>query len=239
MGFPENVLAKDEKVVRSLHPHVLTVVGPAFVGLILLAVAIAVARVTPDDAKGNWIQWISVALIVLVAVPLVLVPFLRWRTTRYVVTTHRVMLRRGILSKAGKDITLSKITDVSFAQTLLDRMIRSGTLLIESAGDSPNEMFRNIPHSNDVQQLINGLIDEDANRRSAVIQERFLRESDVFDQTRDERRAPVLPAPAQSPSAQSTTSPSAPTAEETQVVSAPRQPPPSPGPPPPAADPAE
>ena len=166
MGFPDNVLARDEKVVRDLHPHWLTVFGPTLVGLILLGAAIFVAWVTPDDTTGNWIQWIVVAVTVLIAVPLVVVPYLRWRTTRYVVTSHRVMVRRGILSKAGKDITLSKITDVSFEQTLLDRMIRAGTLSIESAGDSPDESLRNIPHSDNVQQLINHLIDEDANKRA-------------------------------------------------------------------------
>lgn len=165
VGFPENVLAQNEKVEKSLHPHWLTVALPTVIGVMLLAVGIAVAVLTPDDRTGNLIQWVVVAILVLAAVPLVLVPFLRWRTTHYVITSHRVMVRRGILSKSGKDITLSKITDVSFEQTLLDRVINAGSLRIESAGDSPDEMLRNIPHSNVVQQLINRLIDEDDLRR--------------------------------------------------------------------------
>ena len=166
MGFPENVLTRDEEVVRSLHPHWLTVLGPSLVGVLLVAAALVAAWVTPDDSRGNLIQWICVAAAVLLAIPGVVVPFLRWRTTHYVITSHRVMVRRGILSKSGKDITLSKITDVSFHQTFLDRVIHSGTLNIESAGDSADEFFRNIPHSDQVQQLVNHLIDEDANGRS-------------------------------------------------------------------------
>jgi len=168
MGFPENVLAKGERVERSIHPHWLTVVGPLLFGLVLVAAAIAVVALSPDDSTGNLVQWISIAVLAVVAIPTVLVPFLRWRTTHYVVTSHRVMVRRGILSKSGKDITLSKITDVSFEQTLLDRIINSGSLRIESAGDSPDEKLRNIPHSNHVQQLINRLIDEDDTRRRRV-----------------------------------------------------------------------
>ena len=167
MGFPENVLAKGEKVERDLHPHWLTVVVPTIVGLLLAAACIAVARATPDDDKGNWIQWIAVAVFVLVAIPAVVTPYLRWRTTHYVVTSHRVMVRRGILTKNGKDITLSKITDVSFQQTVVDRIIGAGSLHIESAGDSPDENLRYIPRSNEVQQLINRLIDEDDLRRRA------------------------------------------------------------------------
>lgn len=149
-----------------MHPHWLTVLGSTVMAIVLAAVAGIVSWVTPDDETGNRIQWIVVILVVLAAIPLVLVPFLRWRTTHYVVTSHRVMVRRGILTKQGKDITLSKITDVSFSQSLLDRIIRSGTLNIESAGDSADESLRNIPHSDEVQQLINRLIDEDANRRA-------------------------------------------------------------------------
>ena len=172
MGFPENVLADNETVERSLHPHWLSVLVPSMLGVLLLVLAWIVTAMTPDDTSGNRIQTITLVLLLLLAIPLVVVPFLRWRTTHYVVTSHRVMVRRGILAKSGKDITLSKITDVSFQQTLFDRIIRSGTLNIESAGDSADELLRNIPRSDEVQQLINRLIDEDARRRGGYTQER-------------------------------------------------------------------
>ena len=165
MGFPENVLAKGEKVERDLHPHWLTVVVPTIFGLLLVAACILAAVFTPDDEHGQPHPVDRDHVLVLVAIPAVFVPYLRWRTTHYVITTHRVMVRRGILTKNGKDITLSKITDVSFQQTVLDRLIRSGSLHIESAGDSPDENLANIPRSNEVQQLINRLIDEDDLRR--------------------------------------------------------------------------
>lgn len=166
MGFPDKVLASNERVARHLHPHWLSVAGPTVIGAILLILSLVTVWLTPNDETGNRIQWVAILVAVVVAIPLVVVPFLRWRTTHYVVTSHRVMVRRGILSKSGKDITLSKITDVSFEQSVLDRIVKAGTLLIESAGDSPNEYLRNIPHSDDVQQLVNRLIDEDANRRA-------------------------------------------------------------------------
>ena len=179
MGFPENVLTRDEKVVSDLRPHWQVVVPATIVGLILTAAAIYIAYITPDDTKGNWIQWISVGVAVLLGIPLVIVPFLRWRTTHYVITTHRVMLRKGIVNKSGKDITLSKITDVSYDRKMLDRMVGSGTLSIESAGDSPNELFRAIPHSDRVQQEINHLIDEDANKRAQRMISRAIGEGET------------------------------------------------------------
>jgi uncharacterized membrane protein YdbT with pleckstrin-like domain len=164
VGFPENVLAEDEKVVRHLHPHWLSVAAPAGVAAALAVVAVVVAVVTPDTGTGNVIQWIVVGIAVVAAIA-VLPPLVRWRSTHYVITTHRVMVRRGVLTKSGKDITLSKVTDVSFRQSLLDRAIGAGSLHIESAGDSPDEDMASVPNSDEVQQLINRLIDQDDLRR--------------------------------------------------------------------------
>ena len=190
MGFPENVLAQNEKVVRSIHPHWLTVFVPCVAAVIIVAIAIFVAWITPPTSGWDMFQWIVIAIAVILLIVFTLVPFLRWRTTHYVITTHRVMVRRGILAKSGKDIALSKITDVSFRQSIWDRIIRAGSLHIESAGDSPDENLKNIPNSNDVQQLVNRLVDEDARRTYAGGQREML--------TQEQPSAPP-PAPEEFP----------------------------------------
>lgn len=190
MGFPENILTSGERVELKMRPHWREVFVAVLLGVLLLAILVYLVQVTPDDTTGNWIQWIVVAIAVIIAVFLVIAPIVRWLTTHYVVTTHRVLVRRGVLTKTGKDITLSKITDVSFERTLLDRLTGSGTLRIESAGDSPDETFRAIPHSDRVQQLINRLIDEDANRRATRIVNRagFETTQDAADRMHEEER---------------------------------------------------
>ncbi len=165
MGFPENVLARDEQVIRHLHPHWFTVLVPTAVGVLLVVVAGVVAVATPDSGGWNVLQWVVLALGLLLLLLLVVGPYVRWRSTHYVITTHRVMVRRGVLSKSGKDITLSKITDVSFRQSFLDRVVGAGSLHIESAGDSPDEDLSSVPDSDEVQQLLNRLVDEDDLRR--------------------------------------------------------------------------
>ena len=93
-------------------------------------------------------------------------PVLRWRTTHYVITTHRLLFREGILSRRGRDIGLSRITDVSYRQSLWERIINSGTLTIESAGESGATVLKQIPDSEGVQQLLNLMVEEDADRRA-------------------------------------------------------------------------
>ena len=95
MGFPENVLTSGERVELRMRPHWREVFASALIGLLLLAALIYVAWLTPNDTTGNWIQWIVVAVGVLIAVFLVVMPILRWLTTHYVVTTRRVLVRRA------------------------------------------------------------------------------------------------------------------------------------------------
>ena len=107
---------------------------------------------------------LAVALVLLLTV--VLVPVLRWRTTHYVITTHRLLFREGILARRGRDIGLSRITDVSYRQSLWERIINSGTLTIESAGEGGATVLKQIPDSEGVQQLLNLMVEEDADRRA-------------------------------------------------------------------------
>ncbi len=125
----------------------------------------AIRAVADGDAQ-DILRIVVLALAVIVLILLVIIPVLRWRTTHYVITTHRVMVRTGILSRHGKDIGLTRITDVSYTQSLWDRIIGAGTLTIESAGEGPPQVFRNIPNSDDTQQLINHLVEEDEQSRA-------------------------------------------------------------------------
>jgi uncharacterized membrane protein YdbT with pleckstrin-like domain len=83
-----------------------------------------------------------------------------------VITTHRLLYRTGILSRSGRDIGLSRITDVSYRQTVWDRVINSGTVTIETAGEGGATVLTAIPDSDGVQQLVNQLVEEDADRRA-------------------------------------------------------------------------
>ncbi|MGY1621896.1 PH domain-containing protein [Geodermatophilus sp. SYSU D00965] len=166
MPYPDKLLAEDEEVVRHLHPHWLTIFWPIVAFLLVVGGASYGAALVPDGRQQGVVRLGIAGVALALLLVFVLVPVLRWRTTHYVVTTHRLLFREGVLARHGRDIGLSRITDVSYRQTLWERLISSGTLTIESAGDGGPTVLRQIPDSDGVQQLLNHMIEEDADRRA-------------------------------------------------------------------------
>jgi membrane protein YdbS with pleckstrin-like domain len=167
MPYPEKLLADDEQVVRHLHPHWITLVPATFWFIVLCAGAGVGIAYAPDHGTPRT----AVLLIILVAWLaligwLVVTPLITWRTSHYVFTTHRVLIRRGLIRHVGHDIALQRISDVAFTQTLFDRIVRAGTLTIESAGEHGQETLTNVPNSAAQQQLLNRLIEQDGERRA-------------------------------------------------------------------------
>jgi uncharacterized membrane protein YdbT with pleckstrin-like domain len=165
--YPEKILANDEKVVEHLHPSWITLVPATLWFLVICAAAGFGIGYAPGDGTAHKAFIIGVIVVAFVLLCwLTFAPWIRWRTTHYVFTSHRVLIRRGVFRRSGRDISLQRISDVAFTQSLWDRMVRAGTLTIESAGEQGQEVLDDIPRSDEMQQRLNRLIEEDSDRRS-------------------------------------------------------------------------
>lgn len=157
MGYPDNVLATDEQVVLHRHPHWKRLIAPVLALLVTTAVAAFLAALvvgTGWDVNTKKVVSAVVAGVWLLLVAwLTLRPFLAWLTTHFVITDRRVMYRHGVLTRAGIDIPLARINSVEFRHGLFDRMVRTGTLIIESASQDPLE-FSDIPRVEQVHSLL-------------------------------------------------------------------------------------
>jgi uncharacterized membrane protein YdbT with pleckstrin-like domain len=157
-------LSDGEQFVLRLHPHWKTLLRPCFLLALAVAAAIAVLLLIPAgrgaaaarDAAG---LLVLVALIVWCAVPL-----LRWKTTSYELTTRRLRLRRGILTRTGRDFPLVRISDVSFSRGLVERLLGCGTLIVESAGEHGQLVLTNIPQVERVQATLFQLAEDEQAR---------------------------------------------------------------------------
>lgn len=162
MGFPESVLTKDEHVELHLHPHWKALVRPIFF-LVVEVAAIAAAGVflAGKGPAQNIGFFIVLALCVVLFCWLTLWPWLSWRTTHYVFTNERVIMREGVFSREGRDIPLNRINDVSFQHNFFERLLGAGTLTIESAGERGQVVLTDIPRVEKVQSQLYELVEAD------------------------------------------------------------------------------
>jgi membrane protein YdbS with pleckstrin-like domain len=89
---------------------------------------------------------------------------LRWRTTTYELTTRRLRMRDGIVTRHGRDIPLARINDVSFERGPLDRLLGSGRLVVESAAEHGQILLRDIPRVESVQATLFRLVEDEQRR---------------------------------------------------------------------------
>ncbi len=159
MPFPRKLLNENEDIVLDLHPHWWYFTKPAA----LLVVAVVGAVLVASNELSDVLLYGFLALIVLSVIALV-VRYAKWATTNFTLTTDRLIYRAGVFAKQGREIPLERINDVAFTQSVLERMLGAGSLLIESAGERGQERITDVRHPEQVQLAIYKEAEENNNR---------------------------------------------------------------------------
>jgi uncharacterized membrane protein YdbT with pleckstrin-like domain len=160
MAYPHRLLGDGERIEHELHPHWKELVLPTLLVPVIVGVASFLYFSVPDWGVRSGLRWAIVVLAVLLLLYGSLRPYLRWMTTIYVLTNDRIITRYGVLSRAGRDIPLSRVNDVSFSHNLFERILRCGTLTVESAGERGQLVLRDVPDVESVQRELYRLVDE-------------------------------------------------------------------------------
>jgi uncharacterized membrane protein YdbT with pleckstrin-like domain len=157
-------LAQGERVVLRMHQHWKVIFWALIVLALIIAGVLVVTLVVPGiGALG---RLIVAAVAIVAAILFVLGPVLRWWTTIYELTNRRLRLRAGVLVRSGRDFPLSRISDVSFRQGLLDRVLGCGRLIVESPGEHGQLVLTEIPQVQRVQALLFQLVEDEQARLS-------------------------------------------------------------------------
>jgi uncharacterized membrane protein YdbT with pleckstrin-like domain len=136
MGLPSELLGQGEVEVLHLRTHAKALIAPSIV-LLLIAVLVGLAFGYVPPSMLPWASWVIVGLALLALIVWVVAPFLRWWSTTYTFTNRRIITRRGIISKRGHDLPLSRINNVAYELSLTDRIFGCGTLQLTTAADEP------------------------------------------------------------------------------------------------------
>jgi hypothetical protein len=140
-------LARDEQVLLRLRPHWRVLVGAVVWAMLLAAIAGAAAAAL----EAPWV-WVVVAGAGLAWLGPGARPTWRWWTTQIVVTDQRLLVRRGLVGGSRIEVLLDRVLDVGVARTLGQRLLGSGTVVLELAGATHE--LRDVPDPEELQRVL-------------------------------------------------------------------------------------
>jgi membrane protein YdbS with pleckstrin-like domain len=159
MPYPKHLINEGEDVALDLNPHWWYFSKHILTGIPLLLALIGILALDGDVRTVLGYVWAVVAVVWAIWL---LLKFLAWRFTHFVVTSDRLIYRHGVLAKRGVEIPLERINNINFEQRIWERIIGAGDLQIDSAGinvvvrHSTSENTDSFPPSDAAYILRNG-----------------------------------------------------------------------------------
>lgn len=144
-------LASGEQVIVVSRPHGRRLVFPAILAIVLpTGLGLVSAWLTRAYWGPQWDPWRSpaqlaaVGLTVLVLLIYSLRRYLQWLSTQYILTSRRIVVRKGVLARKQTDIPLFSIRTFDVKQGVAQRMARSGQITLISGGGE-SSVLRDMP----------------------------------------------------------------------------------------------
>ena len=133
--------------------------------------------ISASGSVATALQWVTIIAFIVWLLDTIY-EFAQWQTTRFAVTDQRVAYQSGFFRRTGVSIPLNRVNNVNFEQGMIARILGNGTLTIESAGETGDSVFQNIPDPEGVRSLIfqqmdaygNALADRDAAAMARAMQ---------------------------------------------------------------------
>ena len=152
-----------ERAVSRLRPHARALALPSIV-LVAVAGAASYGAFALDEL---WLQLAALFVGLVVIGLLWLLPLLSWLSTQYLITTRRIVLRRGLFVRTRQEVLLSRGHDVTVRRAGLQSAFRSGDVLINTGLDRPI-VLRDVPRADLVAEALTDLLEASTTSISAV-----------------------------------------------------------------------
>jgi uncharacterized membrane protein YdbT with pleckstrin-like domain len=165
MGYPAKLLGDGEAIVFEMRPHWRSLIVPIIVLIGTVVVAGYLVGVLDNEGFQSNVQAVVLISALVVLLGWVVRPFLTWLTSQYVFTNRRVIVRSGLLSRSGRDMPLSRVNNVTFDKSFIDRILNCGQLTIQSAAEQGTLVISAVPNVETIQRDVYRLYEEDDARR--------------------------------------------------------------------------
>ena len=167
MALPRRFLNDDEELLAELRPHWIFLFGPLFTSIGVWA-GLIVLVILWQKAPG----WTNYPILIIALIPglWLLGRLVRWRSYVVALTSTRILVRQGILGRDTVQLRLQRITEVNIRQELIERMLGTGSLIIDVQGEDDSLTLEYMRKPAVVQRVINSQINEivGGGRREAI-----------------------------------------------------------------------
>ena len=157
MSLPRKLMIDGEQTIATTRTHVKRLFIPF---LILIIVAGIGGFLVHQVSDKHWAVWTVVAIGAVLILWGSVLPWFRWFTWTYTLTNKRIVEQKGILTRTGRVIPLSRINDVAFEKNLNDRILGCGTLIIHDASEQAGLELKDIPHIEAFHRTVTNLVFE-------------------------------------------------------------------------------
>ncbi|HEV2374853.1 MAG TPA: PH domain-containing protein [Streptosporangiaceae bacterium] len=141
-------LLPHEQQVITVRRHPAILIGPIAVFVAgLIAATVLSATVLQNHPVPMAVAWILVGVLLL----RLLWKTGDWAVEYFVVTSARMILTSGLVTRKVAMMPLNKVTDMSFQRTFLGRLLGYGEFILESAGQ--DQALRTVDHVPYPEQL--------------------------------------------------------------------------------------
>jgi len=137
------------------HPSWRSIIAFYIKGLfVVLVVAFVVGIVTNITGDGTDAGLVGLVAVVGVAV-VVLAGFIKRITVHYTITTRRLHIKRGIISREIQETRLERVQNVNYDQSALQRLLQVGDVDFDTAaGDDYNFIFAGVADPDEVVERV-------------------------------------------------------------------------------------
>src|SRR6478736_2416877 len=171
MAYPARLLGEGEHIEYETRPHWRILLVPVVAFFVIVAVtAFLLGKVSSNSGWQDVLRWVVFLLAASAVSYWVIRPIIFWATTLYVFTNRRIITRTGLVARKGRDMPLSRINDVSFSHSIIERIFNCGSLVVESAGERGQLQIDNVPNVETLQREIYRWHEEDDVRRRRDIE---------------------------------------------------------------------
>ncbi|GAB3446662.1 hypothetical protein GCM10027570_18330 [Streptomonospora sediminis] len=150
-----------EQDVVTIRRHPAVLIGPvaAVLGSLIFAGILSNTPIAGSATALAVIWWVWL---------LILVWFVwrvaEWSVDYFVITSQRLLLTQGLITRQVNMMPLGKVTDMRFERTILGRFLGYGTFVMESAGqDQALSRIHFVPYPEQLYLEVVGLIFKDPN----------------------------------------------------------------------------